>query len=72
MICGHKVDRLKLQCAKLQNNASKCALSLMSCIFSTEELVNGNPSGLTNSKDPVRQQSIKRLDPARIKFITGN
>ena len=27
---------------------SKCALQLMSCLFSAEELVNGNPSGNTN------------------------
>ena len=36
-----KVDRLN---AKLQSDASKCALQLLGCLFSAEELVNGNPS----------------------------
>ena len=71
MICGHSVDRLKLQSAKLQGDPSKCALQLMSCLFSVEELVNGNPSGHTNSKDDIRKKTIKKLDPERIKYISG-
>ena len=34
-------------------------------------LYNGNPSGLTNSKDEVRRKTIKKLDPQRIKYICG-
>lgn len=62
---------LKLQAAKLQSEPSRCALQLMSCLFTAEELVNGNPSGVTNSKDPVRKGTIKKLDPKRIKYIIG-
>ena len=71
MIYGHSTDRLKLQTAKLQSDPSKCALQLMSCIFSPEELVNGNPSCVTNSKDEVRRKTIKQLDPMRMKYISG-
>ena len=71
MIYGHKVDRLKLQSAKVQGEASKCALQLMSCLFSAEELVNGNPSGNTNSKDEMRRKTIQKLDPKRIQYISG-
>lgn len=67
----HKVDRLKLQSAKVQGEASKCALQLMSCLFSAEELVNGNPSGNTNSKDEMRRKTIQKLDPKGIQYISG-
>lgn len=50
-MCEKQVDRLKLQSAKLRNTPAKCALPLMICIFTAEELVNGNPSGHTDSKD---------------------
>lgn len=69
LIYGYKVDRLKLQSAKLQCDPSKCGLQLLGCLFSPEELVNGNPSGITNSKDEMRQKSIKKLDPLRITYI---
>ena len=49
-ICGQKVDRLRLQSAKLQKTPARCALQLLSCLFTDEELVNGNPSENTNSK----------------------
>lgn len=65
LINSHKVDRLKLQSAKLQPDAAKCALQL-SCLFS-EELVNGNPSG-TTARDEVRKQ---KLDPVRMNYIIG-
>ena len=41
----------------------------MSCLFSTEEMINGNPSGVTNSKDPVRRRTIKKLDTNRMAYI---
>ena len=41
----------------------------MECVFSTEELVNCNPSGITKLRDTMRQQTIKMLEPAKIKFI---
>ena len=66
------VDRLKLQSAKLNQNSAKCALQMMGCLFSTDELVNGNPSGITNSKDEARRRSIRKLDPNRMKYIYGN
>ena len=71
-ICGRKVNRLKLAQAKLQNDPSKAALKLLSCLFDTEELVNGNPTGSTNSKEEQRQATIKKLDPDRMKYLQGN
>ena len=70
-ICGISVDPLKLQSAKLHRKPGKCALQMLDCLFSTDELVNGNPSGLTNSKDEARRKTIKQLDPERIKYICG-
>lgn len=65
------MDRIKLQSAKLQTDATKCALQLASCLFSLEELTNGNPSGVTNSKDEVRKRTVEKLNPIRMKYITG-
>ena len=70
-MCGQKVNRLKLATAKLQNDPAKCALQLVAVLFTAEELVNRNPSGFTNSKDEARRQSIKKLDPERMKYING-
>ena len=70
-MCGQKVNRLKLAAAKLQSNSSKCALQLVGVLFTPKELVNANPSGVTNSKDEQRRKSIKKLDPTRIKYING-
>ena len=70
-ICGKDVDRLKLQSAKLQSTPARCALQLLSCLFSDEELVNGNPSGNTNSKEQARINTIQKLDPARMCYIRG-
>ena len=41
----------------------------MSSLFSIEELVNGNPAGVTNSKDETRKRTIKQLDPIRMQYI---
>ena len=71
MIHGKKVDELKLQQAKIHPDAAKCALQLMSVLFDIKELVNGNPSGITNSKDEARLRTIKRLDPKRMLYIKG-
>ena len=60
------VDKLKLANAKLQSDASNAALKLMDAIFTTEEMVNSNPSGVTKSKDLVRQCTIKQLHPYNI------
>ena len=43
----------------------------MDCVFTTEEMVNGNPSGMTKSKDPIRKRTIRALDPDKMKFING-
>lgn len=40
----------------------------MGCMYSVDEMVNGNPSGCTNSKD---EKNIKKLDPNRMKYING-
>lgn len=71
MISGKEVDELKLQQAKLNPDAAKCALQMMAALFTTEEMVNGNPSGFTNSKDEARRRTIKRLDPSRMLYIKG-
>ena len=36
MISGHKIDMMKLQHAKLQSDYGKCALQLMSVLFTGE------------------------------------
>jgi len=65
------VDCLKLKSAKLHKDPGKCALQMLDCLFNTEELVNGNPSGFTNSKDEVRKKNIEKLDLERIEYICG-
>ena len=55
----------------MHKDPGKCALQLMDCLFTTKELVNGNPSGQTNSKDDTRKSNIKKLDPNKIKYIHG-
>jgi len=71
MICGRKVNRLMLTLAKLSDDASKCRQKLLSLLFTEDELANGNPSGNTSSKDESRRQSIRKLDPDRMKYISG-
>ena len=41
--------------------AHQAALKMMDCLFSTEELVNGNPSGNTKSLDENRIATIVPL-----------
>jgi len=65
------VEKLKLQNAKLQDSEALCALKLLNCLFTDEELVNGNPTGITNSKDERRKATIKELDPKRMGYIKG-
>ena len=65
------VDPVRLANAKLQKDAGNVALKLMDCIFSTKEMVNGNPSGVTRSKDPTRQKTIQALDPEKMTYIDG-
>ena len=65
------VDPLCLAQAKMQGDPSKAALKLLGCLFKPVELVNGNPSGTTNSKDENRQKTIQKLDPRRIKYTEG-
>ena len=62
---------MRLANAKLQADPGSAALKLMDCIFSTKEMVNGNPSGVTRSKDEARQRTIQALDPQRMRFIDG-
>ena len=66
-----KADPIRLAHAKLQEDAKSCALKLMTCLFTTSELVNGNPSGNTNSKDESRKDTIVALNPAKLKYIYG-
>lgn len=62
---------MKLANAKLQSEPGTAALKLMDCVFTTEEMVNSNPSGITKSKDPARQKTIRALDPIKMKYIDG-
>lgn len=71
MFGAHKVDRLRLANAKLQPDPGSAALKLMDCLFATEEMVNGNPSGNTKSNDPIRKATIVPLDPRRMQYIYG-
>lgn len=70
-IHGRRIERMKLQLAKLKDSPCKCALQMMSVLYTVEEMVNGNPSGITNSKDEKRQSSIQKLDRDIIKYIQG-
>lgn len=66
------VDPVRLQNAKLQSDdAGSAALNLMDCLVSTEEMVNGNPSGVTRSKDPGRQRTTKQLDQEKMRCSLG-
>ena len=69
-ICGQKIDRLLLQNTKLQSNPCSSPLKLLGCLFS-HELMNGNPSGITNSMKESRRKSIQKLDPAKTNYIRG-
>ena len=71
MVYGRMVDRLRLQNAELQSDPCNCALKLLGCLFSPEELVNGNPSGITNSSKEAWKKSIQKPDPARMKYLRG-
>lgn len=51
---------------------SKAALKLLACLYAPEELVNGNPTGSTNSKDLKRVATICKLDPERMKYLKGS
>ena len=65
------MDKLRLANAKLQAEPGNAALKLMDCVFSVEEMVNGNPSGVTKSKDDDRKKTIKPLPAEKMKFING-
>ena len=65
------MEPLKLAQAKLQTNPGQAALKLMDCLFDVKEMVNGNPTGKSNSKDPDWQRAIKQLDLERLQYIYG-
>lgn len=66
-----KVDKLRLTNAKLLPDFGSAALKLIDCLFTEEEMVNGNPSGNTKSSDPIRKASIFPLDSHRMQYIYG-
>ena len=65
------VDAVRLANAKLQPDTGTAELKLMDCVFSTSEMVNGNPSGVTRSKDQIRQRTIRPLDAQKMRYIDG-
>ena len=65
------MKRLQLESAKLHSNEGKAALQLLGILFTDEELVNGNPRGVTNSNDEARKKNIRQLDPRRMNYIKG-
>ena len=62
---------MKLANALVQPTPSAMALKLMACLFTKEELVNGNPSGISKSKNERRQKTIQKLDTAVLRYIEG-
>ena len=66
-----EADPMKLANAKLQGDPASCALKLMDCVLTRSEMVKSNPSGVTRSRDPTRQKTIKSLDHEKMKFIDG-
>ncbi len=69
-ICGHTISNLKLAQAKLQVDPSKAVLKLLACLYNPE-VVNGNPTGTTNSKDQHRRDTIQKLHTGRMKYLKG-
>ena len=63
------MDQLKLTKVKLQSDPGSSALEKMDYLFTTEELVNGNPFGVTMSKDANRKVTVQVLDTEQMKFI---
>ena len=55
--------------AKELDNADKSALKLLEILFTPEELVNGNLTGSTTSKDEWRKATVQKLAEDRIKII---
>ena len=53
------MNQVKLANAKLQKEPGIATLKLMDCVFTMSEMVNGNPSGVAKSNDPVRQRTIQ-------------
>ena len=70
-VCGRQVSKLKLANALVQPNPRAMALKLMACLFTKEELVNGNPSGETSSKSEQRKRTIQKLDTSIMGYIEG-
>ena len=68
-ISGTVVNKLKLAHALIQKDARSMGLKLMGCLFSDKDLVNGNPSGITKSKNEHRVKTIQRLDSTRMSYI---
>ena len=65
------MDQLKFTNAKLQSDPDLCVLKMIDCLFSMEELVNGNPSGVTKSQDVNRKATVEVLDPEWMKVTWG-
>ena len=65
------MSRLRFAQAKMQGDPAKVALKFLACLFTPEELVNGNPTGTTNSKDLRHQQTINKLDLGHLNYIQG-
>ena len=65
------MDILRHSHAKLQETAIKCALKLMDVLFTSKELVNGNPSGQTKSLDLDRKATRFPLNLDKMKYIYG-
>ena len=63
------MDELRLANAKLMPDAHQAALKKLDCLFTVEELVNGNPSGNTKSQNPDRISTIKPLHGQKMQYI---
>ena len=68
IVCGRKVNKLKLATAMMQSILAQMALKFVACMFS-KEIVNSTPSGKTTSTDERRIKTVKLLDPAIMQFI---
>lgn len=65
------VDGVRLANAELQPDAGSAVLKLMDCVISVAEMVNGNPSGVTCSKDETHQKTICPLDAQKMSGMIG-
>ena len=63
------MDEVKLASTKLQSDPGTAALKVMDGAFTTHEMVNAYPCGITKSKDVARQKTFDHLTQLRCNIL---